>query len=495
MKLSFNIGVISLFLSCFLGVSTWNFAHAFAQTLTQTFTQTPIVEIEPIPKLPKILVLPNGIQPINTPDLSDAVGKGAESYLRHQDRNIVDFLSFRTFQNQLLEYSIYKERLNLAKGFVELGIDLFQKMDVKGSTENLEKGLAQFRELGYAFIAPKEVSNALIYLALSTLDDHGDIGTTLEIFKEMILIDPEIDLKEGLYPENAISYFRSARLELEKKTRIDPQSRPIVSIAFELSDADYIATYSIISGTQVSNSKHLIVLDVFDRANDRFFDRVKLPLIDLEKTTIEDAANQLMSQFITCLEEPTELPERIKKSKGKSPWSLELGFAYLSFFKFPGPTDLGPFGNAGGAIGLSYNLTEEFALQISAHVTSSFRDRNGALLDTFQTMRAFVGGDIGMNLGDFRLSVGTFLEGTFLPNVQICNTVDYRARSGQCNNRVKNENFGSFIGVNLRPRAHYRVNDSLSVFIGASSSFYLFPITKNTVNFPNTGEMGLKYRF
>lgn len=203
-----------------------------------------------------------------------------------------------------------------------------------------------------------------------------------------------------------------------------------------------------------------------------------------------------MSQFVTCLEEPSERVDNIpKKSTGKSPWSLELSFSYVSFLNFPGPEDLEPFGNAGGNIGLGYNFTREFALQFSVEVLTSLRDRNGVISENFQTVRTFLGSDIGISVGAFKFSVGTFLEGAFIPAVSVCNPIDIRERSGRCSDTVPADQFGPFLGANLRPKITLRATESISIIASANSSFYVLPFTNSPINFPVSGEFGLKYRF
>ena len=444
------------------------------------------------PEMATILVIPAGFQKSYEDKFEHVVLKSAETYIRDNSRGILELHSFESFKNKLREKEIYAERIELARGFIALGIDLFQKMDIDGSTKNLAKGLRHFRELGHGFIAPTEVSTALLYLALTRLDESIDVGRVLNIFKEMVLTDPKVLLKEGLYPPNAVAYYKSAKNEINKSTLNGSPDSTLVSRAGELSNATFVANFSIL---QPETRSPRLLLDIYDTEQSRFVRRFEVELPNLQSEHLQDGANRLMSQFVTCLEEPSELKEMPKKSTGKSPWSLELSFTYVSFLTFPGPDDLEPFGNAGGIIGLGYNFTREFALQFAVEVLTSLRDRNGVISEKFQTIRTFLGSDIGISFGDFKLSVGTFVEGAFIPAVSVCNPTDIRQRSGDCSDTVPADQFGPFLGANLRPKISFRATESISIIASGNSSFYILPFTNSPINFPVSGEFGLKYRF
>ncbi|GEM_PF-5572654 len=439
-----------------------------------------------------LLILPGGYNHAFSKHQQTLIQKSAETYVRNNTRNILELLPLSQFKKDLKSKPSYEDRLDLAKGFITLGIDLFQKMDSAGSVRNLERGLEQFRELGHAFIAPDEVSNALLYLALTRQDESTDVGRILSLFKEMILTDTSIQLKKGLYPDNAVSFYNSARKELENDIRRGSPETMLVQKASLFSRSTYTASYTLLLN---KSGSFKMILDVYEQGEARFKKRFSVDLSDVQDRTLSEAASRLMSRFITCLEEPSKRVSIPKKSTGKSPWSLQLSFAYTSYLTFPGPEDLEPFGNAGGLIGLSYAFTEEFALQGAFEILNSIRDRNGVISDNFQTLRIFAGNDIGIRFGVVKISIATFIEGAFLPEVKVCIPVDIRSRSGDCKNTVSKENFGAFLGVNLRPRISAKASESISVIAGANASFYLLPFTNSPINFPVSGELGLTYRF
>ncbi len=438
-----------------------------------------------------ILILPASFKSGYVDEFQHVILDSAQDYVQSNSRDILKLNSFENFQNNLQDKDTYSERIELARGFITLGIDLFQKMDISGASKNLTKGLRHFEELGHGFIAPTEVSTALLYLALARLDDTIDVGQILNIFKEMILIDSKVDLKEGLYPANAVSYFRSAKTDLKKSLVNGAPETIIVGRANELGNSTYIAHFSVI---ETNTTSHSILLDIFDTQQSRFERRFEIELPSLTRDSLTEAASRLMSQFVSCLEEPSEIPQIPKKSEGKSPWTVDLSFTYVTFLTFPGPADLEPFGHAGAIAGLGYNFTEEFALQVAVEILTSIRDRNGVITKNFQTVRTFAGSDIGFSLGDFKFSIGTFIEAAFFPAVSVCNPVDIRQRSGVCLDVVPEDQFGAFLGANLRPRVSYNITDSVALIAGANSSFYVLP-TNAPINFPVSGEFGLKYRF
>ena len=138
---------------------------------------------------------------------------------------------------------------------------------------------------------------------------------------------------------------------------------------------------------------------------------------------------------------------------------------------------------------------QQFAMRASVEVLTSIRDKNAALNESFQTLRGFAGGELGVGFGPVRLAIGVNLEAVFLPEVRICIPADYRSRFESCPEFIPGDRFGPFGGLNIRPRVSFGTNRSIELFAGASSSFYVLPLSKGTVNFPTAAEAGLQYRF
>ncbi|MEZ4458595.1 MAG: hypothetical protein R3E66_02485 [bacterium] len=208
-----------------------------------------------------------------------------------------------------------------------------------------------------------------------------------------------------------------------------------------------------------------------------------------------EAGSRLTSRYIACLTPPSTDRPVVEASKGESPWAMELNFAYASFLQFP-ESQVELFGNYGATVGASFSMTREFAIMAAVQVLTSIRDKDGFLNDDFTTLRGFGGVELGYSFGPLRAEVGMLLEGATVGAIKVCDDINQIIVG--CSDDPADYTLHSYdvlVGINARPRVTLQVLKSFEVLLGASGSFYFFPLSDRSLNLPLTVETGVQYRF
>lgn len=387
-------------------------------------------------------------------------------------------------------------RLENAQLATELGIDNYKKLAVDKATTHLESALKTYRELHYGLAEPERVAEVALYLALSNIERDD---TTLALFdrlQTMILLDPSRHIRPGYYPDDVVRLYRSARESLIRLLREEgPEKRGAQELA-SFADTDYVI-YGYAWPTD--RGTHQVALYVYSRKDERFLRRESVEVDSLDAKTLRQAGNRLMARFLPCFDRraPSTVSTMVD-SDGESPFSLQFGFAYASFLQFPFDERqrTEPWGNYGLSVTGRLLLTRDFGLVVGGHILNSMRDYGGFLFDDFSTLRAFAGGDMGVQLGDFNVGLQLTLEATTLGNFRACPDVDALcAERAEGAHTVRMDGFDLFMGINARPRVFWQAYRQFSLVGSVSASYYFIPLSGREFNFPVTGEMGVSYRF
>lgn len=441
---------------------------------------------------------------VSADDGRDAVTGGMQEWVRNESVHF-ELASQEAVKTAVESAANYQDALAIARFAAQQGITDYRELNTESASTGLRMAREQFYRADHQFINPVEVSETLLFAALSLLDSGGGNPTEpIDIMKEMSLIDPTRQVVAGAFPDEVVAFYESARLDLERDVRERGLSERLPNRVATLSasrDADgnivaptnYVLVGNVLPGKMGAVD---VIVWLYDASADQFQTSAALTVRAPTAARLRDAANRLTSQLLSCLIEPTEpTAEPIPRSSGSSPFALELNLAYGSYFRFPtvGEQAVEPFGNVGSSIGGALFVTREFAILAMFQFLTSHSEFSGLVEPGFTTLRALAGGELGLNFGPFRIALGTLLEGTGVSRITTCPSPDFTGRRGCVG---AEELPGRFLfGVTARPRLSFRFLTSMQVFVGGSTTFYVLPLDATSMNFLTTGEAGLQYRF
>jgi hypothetical protein len=444
---------------------------------------------------PHFQVFPELDSPADPAKLSRAFYQGATDFARrHADRI---YLVTRSDLKQAVRTARgFDYRLKNAELATKLGIDNYKKIEVEQAATYLESALGIYQELHYGLVDPERVAEVALYLALSYIEQDN---TTLKLFdrlQTMTELDPSRRIRPGYYPDEVVRMYRSARESLIALLREEgPQTSEAEALA-TFADTDF-SVYGYAWPTK--RGTYEVTLYLYSRPEGRFLKPETLEVATLDAGAFRAAGNRLMSRFLPRVLTPVERREAtVVQSDGASPFSLEFGFAYASFWQFPydDRARTRPWGNYGLSVAGRLMLTRDFAVVVGGHILNSLRDYGGFLFDDFSTLRGFFGGDMGVDLGDFNLGIQLGLETTTLGDFDACPDVSALCAERVDRSRtVRIDDYDLLIGINARPRVYWHAYRQFSLVASASASYYFIPLSGREFNFPITGQLGVSYRF
>jgi len=421
----------------------------------------------------------------------DKVQSAQDDLVRHamaQIRATRGFTSFgpEDLSQRLQRRPSYQDSLRLAASWSEMGITKYRELDPAGAIQSLEQAVNIYRAAGFDLVEPAQFAQILLYLSLSYLELERDLARPLELMQEMIRLDPSIALQDGYYSQSIVQFYVGALLTFERSVRDATPGRERADRILGYSNADavlFLDTLPTADGFQV--------IAHYAEGSRMTFSKEVVEVNGMDD--FGEAASRLVSRFLSCRLEPEPAPPPIAESKGQSPWSVQLSFAYASFLEFPDPK-VELFGHYGAALGASYSMTREFAVLAGVQVLTSMRDYSGFLADDFTTIRGFGGVELGYSFGPIRPEIAVLIETSTIGDISVCEDVNSIVRG--CDSRqITTYEFELLLGANIRPRVSVQLLPSLNALVGGSGSFYVYPLSQRRLNFPLTIETGLQYRF
>lgn len=424
-------------------------------------------------------------------EIRESVRAGAEEYIRNMP-GYFGVVELEDLQRQIKSRPTYEDSVGIGKNWTELGVESYKRLETAEAIKALEKAVKMYRGIYYEFISPREFADVLQYLSLSYLEQRSSLARTLDLLQLMMTLDPARVFRAGYYPEDVVRAYQDARETLERRLRDNGPDVVIARKLAELTGAEYVVVPSVVSASGASGEYELIFF-VYSASQSNYMPGESLELDVLTASSAREASNRLISRFATCLVEPQPSSKGpVSESSGESPWSVELNFAYASFLEFPG-TAVELFGNYGASFGAAYLLTQEFAFLSNLQFLTSLRDFSGFIPDGFTTLRGFAGIGLGYTFGPVRPEVASLLEVSRIGDVAVCDNINV-VLDGCPIDRTVYE-IDTLVGINIRPRVKLQVLKSLVYAVGGSATFYVFPFSGRSVNFPLTFETGLEYRF
>ena len=418
----------------------------------------------------------------------EAMRDGAERFLRTQTTH------FRVISNDALVQHIssrptYADSVSIGRSWAEIGAEHYKRLETAEAITALEKAITIFRGIHYELVEPEAFAEVLQTLVLSHLEERRDVVRPLELLQLMMNLDPARVFRDGYFPEDVVRSYESARQTLQRDIQNNGPDARLARKIGELAAADFVVS---MSATRKGET-YVVGMHVFSQRDGRFLQPESVTVSVLTPAALNEATSRLMSRMSTCLIEPEPITAKpVEASTGESPWAMELNFAYASFLDFPEPA-VNTFGNVGASFGASFLLTREFALLANVQILTSTRDSDGFLTDDFTTLRGFGGISLGYTFGMIRAEMASLLEVTTIGDIEVCKDIS-AIIVGCPDDRVLYE-YNALVGINARPRVSLKLLKSLNLSMGGSLSFFFYPLSERTLNFPVTIETGLQYRF
>lgn len=408
---------------------------------------------------------------------------------------LISFVSDDQATAALLGQRLYTDRLELAEQLAEQGIQNYKELNQAQAMRNLEKALEQYEAIRYDLIEPQRVANVLLYLALSYIEQDARLPQALRALRQMILLDPSIELKRGYDADKIVDLYEDARrtlqLELTKRgPRIEQleQARELASRA----GADYVI-YGVIVP---ADGGYVLTLYPYSAQEGRFELGESLRVSRLDPELIEEVADRLAGRWSSCLAKPEQRVTGPPPSRGRGALSLSLGMSYMSFVKNPRPLeDL--FGNYGLGLGARWLITREFGVVGGAQLLIAQRDRSGRIVnEDFPTFRGFLGGELGLELfSDLTLAVQLAGDITHVSEFKVWGDANCIPQNDCGKAPVEFADYGLMLGVNARPMVSYQFHEAVSAQLGASFSYFFYTGAGEDLNFPIGADLGVQYRF
>ncbi len=392
---------------------------------------------------------------------------------------------------------MYEDNLELAREWGQMGIEAYKQVQTQTAAEYLERSLQYFEAIAHDIVAPREVSEILMYLALSYLEDGTNVVRPLDVLQEMIRRDPGRRLQSGYYPDFVVQYYENARQTLWRELREDGPPEDESKRIAELTDAEFVFhAYAIPTSADAVE----LVAYLYDVDDEQFLPAERLSLQSLDEQQVQEGFGRLASRLSACLVEAVPEPGEVDgfAPTGTSRLSVMLGMTFGSFLQVPTPVEA-PFGNYGMNVGLGWSLTPDFRVTASLQIANSIRDYSGVLADSFTTIRAVAGSELGRAVGPIYLGFGVGLEMSRFGPMQVftdksCIPDPDRLCPGSTG-RDTFDDEALHWGVQLRPRIAWKLSQTFQFSSSVAMGYYFSPLEDQLLNFPLIGEVGIEYRF
>ena len=427
-----------------------------------------------------------------------AMRRGAEVQWRSHNTP-VSVLSTGELEQVVTDAALYEGTLELAREWGTLGIEAYKRVRTQEAVDYLERSLQNFETISHDLVAPDEVAEILMYLALSYLEEGTNVMRPIEVLQQMVRLDPSRQLERGYYPDFIVQYYESARDTLWRRLAEEgPRTGESQRVA-DLLEADYVFHGYVLP--RRSDDSYELVAYLYDAADQELLPAERLVLEEIDGEAVQEGFARLASRLAVCLVEPeapgSDTPP-IAASRGTSRLAVELAVNYGSFLQYPSPLQ-DAFGNYGIALGASWSITREFEVFGSVSVSNSLSDYSGRLRENFTTLRGFAGVRLGRQFGPVYLGLGAGIDVARIGPVRAFSDPgciadpDLLCPDGV--GTVAFDDHGLHWGIQLRPRAAWSLSNSFQIWSGMGLGYFISPLEGQLFNFPITTEFGVNYRF
>ena len=240
-------------------------------------------------------------------------------------------------------------------------------------------------------------------------------------FQRMMLLDPRQQVKRGLYPEDVVEAYQSAREFLIEDLRTEGPDRQRGRAARRVRAERLRGLRLRISGMTGS---HEVMLWLYSAEEERF--------LKPESITVEDRSTSHLSKrrqstaeslYPCCLEVPEDDWRRAELAAVRARFRCRSSLLTRRFCAFhrrciprerASPRPQIALRQRGHRRPWHLLLTREFGLTVGIQILNSIKDYNGRLREDFTTVRGFAGGDLGFEVGSFNFGTSFSLDFTRL---------------------------------------------------------------------------------
>ena len=430
--------------------------------------------------------------------LSEDFRRGVRRYLANHDA-VYEVVTASEVRGDIVSQPLFGDTRSVAEEWAKIGINSYKHLRTGEAIKQLENAIEKYDAIDYDVVDPKRVSEVLMYLALSYLNEGDNAARPLVLMKRMIRLDPSRLLRHGFYPDKIANFFASARQDALRELREKGPEEKRAEELLEMTDAELVVFGNVFAGGEAG---YEATLRVYSKKLGEFVEPETLHIREAIDRTVRAASNRLMSRYTPCIVEPEatggQNVDPIVKSSGDGPLSIHVDFAYGSFLIYPNEWIDKPFGNIGVGLGANLLLTQEFGLGLTVQVLDSQRDYSGRIVDGFSTVRTIISPDLGFGVGRFNFGLSVGLEGTHISRFVICKDLNEPAQKTNCPDPEQREAFDDLdflLGVNARPRVRYRLIDAFELTAGAGYTYFFVPFSTQPLNNLISGEGGIQYRF
>lgn len=398
-------------------------------------------------------------------------------------------------RRRLLKQKLFKDRLELATSLATEGIQSYREQKFAQAITRLEKALKQYDAINYDVIGPRVVARMILYLALSYMEQDVKLPQTMVLIRRMIVLDPTLVLKKGYYADKIVDIYEQQRRTLMREMAQQRPGLELVERARFLSQVTG-ADAVVMGFVRPNDNQFTVSLYVYLTRESRFERGESVTISSLEANVLRMAGDRLMSRYATCFQRPVRITVGPAPSRGKSPFSLSLRFAYATFLIFPERIE-DTYDNVGMGIGMRWLLTKEFGMVGGVDVLFGRKDRSDYTINDYHPLyRGFFGGELGIELWRLRLSMQLAGEVSHMADFQIWGNKEC-AKKPDCGDprRINYDTYGLMLGLNARPMVSLKMLDSLKMFGAVNTTFFFYTGEEREFNFPLGGELGLEYRF
>lgn len=381
-----------------------------------------------------------------------------------------------------------------ARGFLDLGRELYRNLRIEDAIRALEKGVAASKSEFLDLIDPYKVAEIYLLLGLSYLEAEQP-GKAHIAFKHLFAVAPRDfftgeRFRKGYLPQTAERALKNAAVDFLQTAVLDV---PLGSLErtldlMAMAKAEALVYSYIRSGENGLPELGVFVLERTDKGLEQATSfRGQIRALEEGK----EAISRALSRWIAC----TTLPSRLERKALLPRIYLDTSGTYALFLRHPTRK---VFHNAGFGAGLSYQLLKDLDFFVRFGIFTSFPDKYNDLVSGFTAIR-FHGG-IGYTIGGQwgRFFVHTGLDLQYLTD--FVSTTDPSCKLWP-NNK-------DFCDVSHLERLPYRFLGGAGVTVGVDvllagsiyasfkvgSSTYFFPAGPTSpLNFPLFGEVGLGY--
>ena len=439
----------------------------------------------------RVLVLPLRRLVEAPPELVEVVQGALSGAVR--GRPGFEVVSASRFLEQAASARLYGDRLALERDLVEVGVRDHERMRLAEAIRELDKARGLFAETRHDWVAPAEVAEAHLTLALAYLES-GRRDRAHLIFKDLLALDPFRELAKGYYSQQAIDAFGVARADF---VSAGAPSFPVTEAA-RLGAS--VGARWVLSSHLTSRARGgtALIVTVYDGRARRVLDRESVPA---DAATLPWRVDRLTSRLLACITPDTpEAPREDPLAAGR--WQLGVDVS-TSFYGARPVREA--FANLGLAVRGDYLLRPHLLVAsrlVAARSTGlslsrlgpdgyDYEDLHRTTLDTLGLLLA-IGPRMGS--GDVTAHAIIGLEAVLPGAVRV--TRDPGCKWGPpypCQTRLHDPDLlvgvAGGMGVSLALLAPVLLQAELQL------SYYLAALDDNELNLPVRLGLGLGYRF